>query len=117
MIKSYFRIAWRNLMKNKVFSLINITGLTIGITVCLLIFLFILNEFSVDRFHKNGNEIYRVMRGYDKSKPSVPYLSGPYGPALLNDFPGQIRKAVRVGAFNNMISFGTHSYNEKQAYV
>jgi putative ABC transport system permease protein len=77
MLKSYLKIAWRNLMKNKVFSFINITGLTIGITVCMMIFLFIMNEFSVDRFHKNGALIYRVMRGYDKSQPRVPYLSGP----------------------------------------
>ena len=98
MLKSYLKIAWRNLMKNKVFSFINITGLTIGITVCMMIFLFIMNEFSVDKFQRSGNLIYRVMRGYDKSKPPVPYLSGPYAPALLNDYPGQIKKVVRVGA-------------------
>ena len=117
MLKSYLKIAWRNLMKNKVFSFINITGLTIGITVCMMIFLFIMNEFSVDKFHRNGNLIYRVMRGYDKSKPPVPYLSGPYAPALLNDYPGQIKKAVRVGAFNGMISFGNKAFNEKNLYV
>ena len=117
MFKSYLKIAWRNLMKNKIFSLINITGLTIGITVCMMIFLFIMNEFSVDRFHKNSDLMYRVMRVYDKSKPPVAYLSGPYAPALLNDFPGQIKKAVRVGAFNGMISFGTSAFNEKRLYV
>lgn len=117
MLKSYLKIAWRNLMKNKIFSLINITGLTIGITVCMMIFLFILNEFSVDRFHKNGNLMYRVMRVYDKSKPPVAYLSGPYATALLNDFPGQIKKAVRVGAYNGMISLGITAFNEKHLYV
>ena len=63
MFKNYFKTAWRNLMKSKVFSFINILGLTIGITVCMMIFLFIMNEFSVDNFHKNGDHIYRVMRG------------------------------------------------------
>jgi putative ABC transport system permease protein len=116
MIKSYLKIAWRNLMKNKVFSFINITGLTIGITVCMMIFLFILNEFSVDNFHKNGQLIYRVMRGYDKNKPPVAYLSGPYQPALLNDFPGQIKKAVRVEVDQRLISFGNKSFNEKKIY-
>ena len=62
MIENYFKIAWRNLWKNKIFSFINILGLTIGITVCMMIFLFILNEFSVDKFHENGKNIYRVMR-------------------------------------------------------
>jgi putative ABC transport system permease protein len=116
MIKSYLKIAWRNLMKNKIFSFINITGLTIGITVCMMIFLFIMNEFSVDKFHKNGDQIYRVMREYDKSKPAVPYLSGPYGPALLNDFPGQIKKAVRVEIENGLISFGNKAFNEKRLF-
>ena len=68
MIKNYLKIAWRNLMKNKVFSFINILGLTIGITVCMMIFLFIMNEFSFDKFHKQGKNIYRVMRGYDSTK-------------------------------------------------
>ena len=53
MISNYLKIALRNLRKNTVFSLINILGLTIGITVCMMIFLFITNEFSVDRFHKD----------------------------------------------------------------
>ncbi len=51
-------------MKSKMFSFINILGLTIGITVCMMIYLFIMNEFSVDNFHKNGDRIYRVMRGF-----------------------------------------------------
>jgi putative ABC transport system permease protein len=116
MIKSYLKIAWRNLMKNKIFSFINITGLTIGITVCMMIFLFIMNEFSVDGFHKNRDRIYRVMREYDKNKPAVPYLSGPYAPALANDFPGQIKKAVRVEIENGLISFDNKAFNEKRLY-
>ena len=68
MIKNYFKIAVRNLMKNKVFSFINILGLTIGITVCMMIYIFIMNEFSVDKFHKEEKNIYRVMRRYDPSK-------------------------------------------------
>src|SRR6185436_4237735 len=106
MIKNYFKIAWRNLMKSKVFSLINILGLTIGITVCMMIFLFIMNEFSFDRFHKQGDNIYRVMRSYDSTKPAVPWLSGPYATALLNDYPGEIKKAVRVMPSNDLVTFG-----------
>ena len=117
MIKNYLKVAWRNLAKNKVFSLINILGLTIGITVCMMIFLFIMNEFSFDKFHKQGENIYRVMRGYDKTKNKVPYLSGPYATALLNDFPGEIKKAVRVMTSNELISFGNTSFNEKKVYI
>jgi putative ABC transport system permease protein len=96
MLKNYFKIAWRNLVKHKAFSLINILGLTIGITVCMMIFLFITNEFSVDSFHKQKGQIYRVMRNYDSTKPSAPYLSGPYGPALQNDFSTELKQVVRV---------------------
>ena len=117
MIKNYLKTAWRNLMKNKMFSFINILGLTIGITVCMMIFLFIMNEFSVDRFHKKGKNIYRVMRGYDASKQAAPWLSGPYATALLNDFRGEIKRAVRVMPSNDLISFGNASFNEKKVYL
>lgn len=114
MLKNYIKTAWRNLRKNKVFSIINISGLTIGITVCMMIFVFIMNEFSVDTFHEKGKDIYRVMRESEnegKSR-SMAYLSGPYAPALLNDFKGQIQKAVRVNPKSNLVTIGNDSYNE-----
>ncbi|HEX5152712.1 MAG TPA: ABC transporter permease [Parafilimonas sp.] len=117
MFRNYIKTAWRNLMKNKVFSLINILGLTIGITVCMMIFLFIMNEFSVDKFHEKGKNIYRVMRSYDATKEPVPYLSGPYAPALLNDFAADIQKAVRVMPSNDLFVVGNRSFNEKKVYI
>ena len=119
MFKNYFKTAWRNLMKSKMFSFINILGLTIGITVCMMIYLFIINEFSVDKFNKNSDRIYRVMRGAnveDKSI-SVAYLSGMHAPALLNDFKGQIISAVRVGESNDLFSVGLKSFHEKKELV
>lgn len=117
MIKNYFKVAWRNLMKSKVFSFINIFGLTTGITVCLMIFLFIMNEFSFDSFHTKGKDIYRVMRSFDPSKPAAPYLSGPYAPALLNDFRGEIKAAVRVMPDNDLFSYKNRPFNEKNVYI
>jgi putative ABC transport system permease protein len=117
MIGNYLKIAWRNLVKNKVFSLINILGLTIGITVCMMIFLFIMNEFSVDNFHKNRMSTYRVMREFNNMKVPVPYLSAPYATALLNDYPKEIKTAVRVMPSNNLVTFGTTSFNEKKVYI
>ncbi len=116
MLKNYFKTAWRNLMKNKVFSFINILGLTIGITVCMMIFLFIMNEFSFDNFHKNGDRIYRVMRGaaIDDKSISVAYLSGMHAPALLNDFKGEIVSAVRVSENDNLFTVGSKSFHEKK---
>jgi len=115
MIKNYLKIAWRNLYKHKAFSLIHILGLTIGVTVCLMIFLYITNEFSVDKFHTKGKNIYRVMRQFDPTKPSVPYLSGPYAPALLNDFGDDIKAAVRVRPENFLVTYDNKAFNEKRA--
>ena len=61
MIRNYFKIALRSLVKTKVFSIINITGLTVGITAFLLIALYIFDELTFDRFHKNASHIYRVV--------------------------------------------------------
>lgn len=61
MIKNYFKIAWRNLWKNKSFSAINISGLVLGLTCSVLIYLWVKDEYSVDGFHKNGHRIYTVV--------------------------------------------------------
>src|ERR1700761_7783638 len=117
MIKNYLKIAWRNLMKSKVFSFINIFGLTTGITVCLMIFLFIMHEFSFDDFHRKGANIYRVMRSFDPSAPPAPYLSGPYAPALANDFRGEIKQYVRIMITNNLMSYNNRPFNEKKMFI
>ncbi len=59
MFENYFKLAWRNLLKNRVFSFIHIAGLTLGIALCLLLGAYIVNEQSYDRFHKNVASIYR----------------------------------------------------------
>ncbi|SOD89132.1 ABC transporter permease [Spirosoma fluviale] len=116
MLTNYIKIAFRNLTRNKVFSVINLLGLSTGITVCLLIFLFISNEFSVDNFHKNGKSIYRVMRGIENEgkEISVSYLSGPYAPALLTDFKGQITQAVRVNSTDALVTTQDKSFHERK---
>lgn len=116
MFRNYLKIAWRNLMKSKMFSFINIFGLTIGITCCMMIYLFIINELSFDGFHTQGKNIYRVMRSYDPTKPSAPYLSGPYADALLNDYPKQIKNAVRVLTSNDLMVYGNNAFNEKKVF-
>jgi putative ABC transport system permease protein len=60
MFKNYIKIAWRSLMKNKVFSFINIFGLSVGLTCCMLIALYIFHETGYDRHHTNGDRIYRL---------------------------------------------------------
>lgn len=116
MIKNYFKIAWRNMMKSKMFSFINILGLTIGITVCMMIFLFIMHETSADKFHTRGASIYRVMRHFqnDGKDGSTAYLSGPYAPAMMDDFKGQITRVVRVNPTDALVVIGNKSFHEKK---
>jgi len=115
MIKNYLLLAFNNFRKQKLFSLINILGLTVGITCCLMIFLFILNEFSYDNFHKNGENIYRVMRvgNLNGVKREIPYLSAPYATALQNDYRDAVQSTVRVMHDNDLISYKNISFNEK----
>lgn len=67
MIRNYFKIAFRHLQKNKLYALVNIVGLAIGITSCLLIGIYIWQELSYDRFHKKADRIARVTWEYNFS--------------------------------------------------
>ena len=60
MFKNYLKIAWRNLIRNKVYSTINISGLAIGLAVCMLIVLYVGHEYSYDRFHNKADRIFQV---------------------------------------------------------
>jgi hypothetical protein len=60
MIRNYFKIAFRNIIRHKAFAAINIAGLAIGMTCSIFILLWVQNELSYDRFHKNADEIYRI---------------------------------------------------------
>src|SRR5688572_7674987 len=74
MIKNYFKIAWRNLIRSKAFSAINISGLTLGLTCSLLIMLWVQDEYNVDAFHKNNSQLYHVYeRHFDNGKVEARY--------------------------------------------
>src|SRR6266496_837848 len=62
MIKNYFKTALRNLLRNKIYSFINIAGLSLGLASAMLIILYVKDEVSYDRFHKNVGRIYRIDR-------------------------------------------------------
>lgn len=118
MYKNYLLLAIRNLKRQKVFSIINIAGLTVGIISCLMIFLFVQNEFSVDLFHKNGRDIYRVMRIGERNgeRQAIPYLSAPYATALQSDFEDQIKHTVRVMVSGGLVSRENNAFTEKKIY-
>ncbi|MCO5950381.1 ABC transporter permease [Mucilaginibacter flavidus] len=71
MIFNYIKIAWRNLVKQKLFSLINITGLAVGLAVCMIIMMYVAHESSYDRFHKNADRIFNPHMGFKMGGTSV----------------------------------------------
>ncbi|HXL58375.1 MAG TPA: ABC transporter permease, partial [Chitinophagaceae bacterium] len=99
MIKNYFKIAWRNLMKYKFISFINLFGLTVGLTCCLLITTYILNELSYDRYNENADRIYRVTRSFNNEDGVVSLtlstVAPPFGYYFPSDFP-EIQKMTRL---------------------
>ena len=98
MIKNYFKIAFRNLWKNKTFSFINIFGLATGISCSLLIFLFVKDELSYDRFNKDADNIYRVVKDFVNDDGSrLPDATTPpaVAPAIQKEIPG-VEKVTRV---------------------
>lgn len=99
MIRNYFKIAWRNLMKYRFISFINLFGLTVGLTCCLLIATYILNELSYDRYNTNADNIYRVTRSFNNDQGVVSLnlstVSPPFGYYFPTDFP-EIKKMTRL---------------------
>lgn len=90
MLKNYIKITLRNIKKHKVYSFINIAGLTVGMTCCILIYLWAQNELSYDRFHKSGGRICRMIRQeHFSGKPQKKgaRVSAPLGPEVKAEFP------------------------------
>ncbi|MEO5681390.1 MAG: ABC transporter permease [Chitinophagaceae bacterium] len=102
MVKNYFKIAWRNLLKHKSYAVINIAGLATGIAACLLIFLVVTYELGYDKFQKNYSNIYRLVtatNNRDGSQEFNPGIPCPAPEALKTDFP-QFDKIAALNAAN-----------------
>jgi putative ABC transport system permease protein len=101
MISNYLKIAFRNILKYRFISFINLFGLTVGLTCCLLILTYILNELSYDKYHPKANNIYRVTRSFFNPETkavalNLSTISPPFGPLLQNDFKGDIKLMTRL---------------------
>jgi len=105
MFKNYFKIAFRNLARNKIYSFINIAGLGIGLACALLIMLYVKDEISFDRFHKNVNHIYRIARKSNGNNVNgtTGFLQGP---RFTQNVPG-VKSFVRVQGGAEDIKKGT----------
>lgn len=103
MLLNYFKIAWRNLIHNKVYSLINILGLAIGITTCTLITLYIIDEMSYDKHHTAGDRIYRI--AYETKGEKWVAAAGPVAGGLKKDFPEveQVTRLLRMPGIDKFL--------------
>ena len=103
MYKSYFKIGWRNLLSNKTFSFINISGLAIGMTTCVLIMLYVLDEMSYDKHHLNGDRIYRIASEVKGEKWVA--APAPLAEGIMKDLPEveQITRLLRFPGAEKML--------------
>jgi len=120
MFKNYLKIALRNLTKQKIYSVINILGLAVGLTGAILIFLFVRNELSYDRFHKNTENLHRVYVIWHAEDGSIDRtfrgVTMPMGPAMEEYFP-EITHSIRVDSNNATIRAEGKLFSEKVTQV
>jgi putative ABC transport system permease protein len=115
MLKSYFTIALRGLIRNKVFSFINILGLSVGLTAFILIMLYVRFEFSYDDFHKASRNIYRVVTKVTLQNEVINHESSTYDgiiKSLKQDF-GEVKALTVISAFNSDGTFLRYEDPEK----
>ena len=117
MIKNYFKVAFRNLYRNKGFSIINISGLAVGMSSAILILLWIENEISYDRFFKNTDRIY-MMYNRDKFDGELQTWNStptPMAAALKKDYP-EVEDAVKFRNVTFLTSVGDKHLNVQGAF-
>ncbi|MBS1916714.1 MAG: ABC transporter permease [Bacteroidetes bacterium] len=115
MLKNYFKAALRNLARHKVYSVINIAGLSIGLACTMLIMLYVKDEVSFDRFHKNVNNIYRIVSKSPQGRNMV-MTGNLQGPRFTQNVPG-IKSFVRVQNAGKDIKAGTYVHEQGLLYV
>ncbi len=105
MIRTYLKIAFRNLMKHKFISGINLFGLTVGLACCLLIPGYIINKLSFDKYNENAENVYSVERTFFNPESGdlsleLGFIAPPFAPYLVNDFK-EIKKLTRFLSSGN----------------
>lgn len=116
MLKNYLKIAFRNLWKHKVFSFINIMGLTVGMSACFLIFLYVNFELSYDAFNTKADRIYRLVT--DIKTPSETMNTGStswaFAPNIKTDFP-EVEAFVRINGGSFLVRKGDLKFQEEKS--
>ena len=121
MLKNNFKIAWRHILRKKLYSFINITGLGVGMASCMLIMLFVKHELSYDQYNENLSSIYRVLHGFQKIQDKNTELkpedfqvwgNAPVAPAMERDFP-EVKSTFRfTSPANYLFQYGDKIFQE-----
>jgi len=122
MFRNYFKIAWRNIRANKLFTALNIAGLAIGLCVCILLFAFVNTELSFDNMYSNSEDMYRVNMETSEEYDFETWATMPnaVGPAIAQDIP-QVKKMTRLikddfGATASL-KISDKNFNENSLYL
>ena len=118
MFRNYLKISLRYLLRYKTYTAINVLGLAVGITCCVLIMLFVRSEFSYDRFHTKADRIYRMWQDekFQGQEFKNTITSIPMGPAMQSSFP-EVEAMCRVFSSNTLIKVNNNSFNESFTMV
>lgn len=116
MLKNYLKITFRNIKRHKGFSLINISGLAIGMACTILILLWIHNELSFDRFHENADQLYQAVYKFEDQDVYGRYLPGPLAALLKDEYP-DIIDATSYKPWEKKISSGVNSFFGTGSYI
>lgn len=124
MLRNYLKTALRFLLKNKTFSLINISGLAVGTLCCLYIVLYVQDQYSYDEHHTHSKDIYRVTTWLNLSgdKHNNATASPPIAPAMKNDFAEVLQftrviNTERMGGKQHLLRYNNHSFYEKNTVL
>lgn len=117
MINNYLKIAWRNLLKHKSFSLINIFGLAIGIAACMIIFIYVRHELTFDQYNKNAGRIARITATVHAPESDIAMAPTPalLAPTLQNEYP-EVAAAVRLERNRGIVRMNNDYFQEVDFY-
>ena len=119
MFKNLLKISFRTLLKDKAYSILNVTGLTIGITCSMFLLMYILHELSYDRYHKNARNIYRVVSNIKETDNAFTWAVAqiPLAEELRDNYP-EVKNAVRFfGTDRTLYKNGAKQFYEEEFYL
>jgi putative ABC transport system permease protein len=114
MLKNYFKIAWRGLVRSKIYSLLILLGLSVGMTCAIVLGVYIHDELSFDRYHAATERIFRVNLHikWETNEYNMALSSAPFGPTLKREYP-EVQNMVRVKKSTQILKAGEKSVNVK----